>query len=69
MKDTDLLDNYSINFNGNLINLDSPIVMSILNTTPDSFYDGGQYNSIDKALKKIDNDLEHGATIIDIAIW
>ena len=66
MKDTDLLDNYSINFNGNLINLDSPIVMSILNTTPDSFYDGGQYNSIDKALKKIDNDLEHGATIIDI---
>ena len=40
--------------------------MSILNTTPDSFYDGGQYNSIDKALKKIDNDLEHGATIIDI---
>lgn len=66
MKDTDLLDNYSINFNGNLLNLDSPIVMSILNTTPDSFYDGGQYNSTDKALKKIDNDLEHGATIIDI---
>ena len=66
MKDKDLLDNYSINFNGNLLNLDTPIVMSILNTTPDSFYDGGNYNSIDKALIKVESDLENGATIIDI---
>ena len=40
--------------------------MSILNTTPDSFFDGGKYNSIDKALKKVENDLRQGATIIDI---
>ena len=66
MKDKDLLDNYSINFNGNLLNLDTPIVMGILNTTPDSFYDGGNYNSIDKALIKVESDLENGATIIDI---
>ena len=66
MKDTYLLDNYSINFKGNLISLDLPIVMSILNTTPDSFFDGGKYNSIDKALKKVESDLKMGATIIDI---
>jgi dihydropteroate synthase len=66
MKDTYLLDNYSINFKGNLIGLDLPIVMSILNTTPDSFFDGGKYNTIDKALKKVESDLKMGATIIDI---
>ena len=66
MKDTYLLDNYSINFNGNLLNLNTPIVMSILNTTPDSFFDGGNYNSLEGALKKVEKDLELGATIIDI---
>jgi dihydropteroate synthase len=66
LKDTYLLDNYSINFKGNLISLDLPIVMSILNTTPDSFFDGGKYNTIDKALKKVESDLKMGATIIDI---
>ena len=40
--------------------------MSILNTTPDSFFDGGKYNSIDKALKKVELDLKMGASIIDI---
>ena len=66
MKDTYLLDNYSINLNGNLLNLNTPVIMSILNTTPDSFFDGGNYNSLEKALKKVENDLELGATIIDI---
>ena len=42
------------------------MVMSILNTTPDSFFDGGKYNSIEKALKKVEKDLNQGATIIDI---
>ena len=66
MKDTYLLDNYSINFKGNLISLNRPVVMSILNTTPDSFFDGGKYNSIVKTLKKVEKDLNQGATIIDI---
>jgi len=66
VKDTYLLDNYSININGNLLNLNTPIIMGILNTTPDSFFDGGNYNSLYKALKKVEKDLEHGATIIDI---
>ena len=33
----------TINCKDKLLNLDSPIVMGILNVTPDSFYDGGNY--------------------------
>ncbi len=40
--------------------------MAILNVTPDSFYDGGRYNSLDSAKKRIDSIVEQGADIIDI---
>jgi dihydropteroate synthase len=40
--------------------------MGIINMTPDSFFDGGKYNSCDKALVKIENMLDQGASIIDI---
>ena len=44
----------SLNINGNLIDLSKPLIMGIVNMTPDSFYDGGNYNSKDKALKRIE---------------
>ena len=40
--------------------------MGILNVTPDSFFDGGKYESIDQALFQIERMLEEGASIIDI---
>lgn len=40
--------------------------MGILNTTPDSFFDGGQYNNVDNALLKAEKLLADGASIIDI---
>lgn len=40
--------------------------MGILNVTPDSFYDGGQYNEVDNALFQVEKMLEEGADIIDI---
>ena len=43
-----------------------PLIMGILNVTPDSFSDGGQYNSVDTALKHCEEMLEQGADIIDI---
>ncbi len=43
-----------------------PLIMGILNVTPDSFYDGGQYNRVDKALKQAVRLYEEGADIIDI---
>ena len=66
MKDTYLVGNYSINCKGNLIDLSTPKIMSIVNTTPDSFYDGGQYNTIEKALQKVEVDISNNATFIDI---
>ena len=40
--------------------------MGIINTTPDSFYDGGKYNSVEKALRLAERHLKEGATILDI---
>lgn len=42
------------------------IVMGILNATPDSFSDGGHYNSIDHALYHAEQMIKDGADIIDI---
>jgi len=41
-------------------------VMGILNVTPDSFYDGGFYKTVDDCLFRIDKMLSEGADIIDI---
>lgn len=43
--------------------------MAILNLTPDSFYDGGSYNSLDAILSKVDKYITEGADIIDIGAY
>ena len=48
------------------LDLNRPIVMGILNVTPDSFSDGGIYNCYDYALKHVASMVDHGAAIIDI---
>ncbi len=48
------------------LDLSLPQVMGILNVTPDSFSDGGRYNSVDSALKHVEQMLADGADIIDI---
>jgi dihydropteroate synthase len=45
---------------------DKPLVMGILNVTPDSFYDGGAYFTQDKAIERAFRMIEEGADIIDI---
>ena len=49
-----------------LISLQKPIVMGILNVTPDSFYEGSRTNSDKQILQKASQMLEEGATILDI---
>lgn len=48
------------------LDLNCPVVMGILNVTPDSFSDGGIYNRYDYALKHVASMVNHGAAIIDI---
>ena len=43
-----------------------PILMGILNVTPDSFSDGGKFNTIDAAIERATQMVEDGADIIDI---
>lgn len=46
--------------------LDRPLVMGILNVTPDSFFDGGEFLSVDDALRQAEKMITEGADIIDI---
>ncbi|MEL6695801.1 MAG: dihydropteroate synthase [Bacteroidota bacterium] len=56
----------SLNCRGKLLTLDRPRIMGILNLTPDSFSDGGQYNKDATALVRVAQMLTEGAEIIDI---
>lgn len=41
-------------------------IMGILNITPDSFSDGGMYNDLEKALARVEDMIDKGASIIDV---
>jgi dihydropteroate synthase len=56
----------TINCKGRLLDLSEPLVMGILNLTPDSFHDGGKYNDVDEILRHTEQMLTEGADIIDI---
>ena len=56
----------NINCNDKIIDLTTPKIMGILNVTPNSFFDGGQYNSIDAALAQTEKMITEGATFIDV---
>ena len=56
----------TINLNGNLMDLSTPKIMGILNVTPDSFYDGGMFDSNKKILDHVEKMLTDGADIIDL---
>ena len=48
------------------LNQDNYYIMGVLNITPDSFFDGGKYSSIDKIMFRVDEMIAEGVDIIDI---
>lgn len=56
----------TLHCNGQLLDLSRPVVMGILNVTPDSFFDGGKYTAEADVLKQTEKMLREGATILDI---
>jgi len=56
----------TINCKGKLIDLAQPKVMGVLNITPDSFFDGGSYNTPKAILKQVEKLINEGAAFIDI---
>lgn len=63
---TMLFPKITLNCKGQLLSLEEPIVMGVLNVTPDSFYDGGQYTANSSILQQVEKMLTAGAKIIDI---
>lgn len=57
---------YTLNCKGKLLLLDKPIVMGIINFTPDSFYTGSRMNSVGQAVQQAETMLQQGAAILDI---
>ncbi len=66
LKDTFFQSKNTLNCKGKIINLSSPVVMGIMNLGPDSFYDGGKYQTKLDVIKKADQLLSEGASIIDM---
>ena len=56
----------TLNCNGKPFVIDRPLVMGIVNVTPDSFYDGGRYTTESAILKRCEDIVEEGGDIIDI---
>ena len=56
----------TINVRGELVDLSTPLVMGILNMTPDSFYVESRVSSLDAVLERVGRMHQDGASIIDI---
>ncbi|GHE23754.1 dihydropteroate synthase [Sphingobacterium griseoflavum] len=59
----------SLNIGGQLVSLERPLIMGILNVTPDSFFDGGLHHRVDLAVVKAEQLLQDGADIVDIGAY
>ena len=57
---------FTLNCRGRLLVIERPIVMGIINTTPDSFYAGSRHAMVDDALRTAERMLTDGATILDV---
>lgn len=57
---------FSLRINNKIKVFTKPIIMGILNVTPDSFYDGGRFDSEEKILEHVQLMITEGAGIIDI---
>ncbi len=57
---------FTLNCNGRLIKWEQPVVMGIINATPDSFHSGSRVENIAEAIQKAGEMLENGASILDI---
>ena len=56
----------TIKCGGKLLTFEKPLVMGILNITPDSFYDGGKHSDMNKILSHVGKMLSEEADIIDV---
>ena len=56
----------TINARGHLLDMRAPLIMGVLNITPDSFYDGGAHDTVEDAVNHASNMIGEGAHIVDL---
>src|SRR6478609_4626151 len=56
----------TLNIKGKIHSFDGVMIMGILNVTPDSFFDGGKYESEEAIISRIHKMVSEGADIIDV---
>ncbi len=61
-----LYEQTTLNCNGQLLDLSSPIVMGVLNITPDSFYENSRFMGADSFLERMERMVTEGVSILDI---
>jgi dihydropteroate synthase len=57
---------FTLNCKGKLLVIENPLVMGIINITPDSFYAGSRFNSDKEILQQVEKMLIDGADILDV---
>ena len=57
---------FTLNCKGRILVINEPIVMGIINTTPDSFFAGSRYNQTEEVLLRAETMIRVGATILDL---
>ena len=57
---------FTLNCNGRLLLVDKPLVMGIINVTPDSFYENSRFTGTEAILEQAEKMLHEGAAILDI---
>ena len=57
---------FTLNCNGRLLFTDKPLVMGVINTTPDSFYEGSRRETVNAIVQQAESMLKLGADILDI---
>ena len=57
---------FTLNCKGRILVIDKPLVMGIINATPDSFFGGSRFNGVDEIVAKAEKMLNEGADILDI---
>ena len=57
---------FTLNCNGRLLYADKPLVMGIINATPDSFYEDSRRETVSEILQQAESMLKEGADILDI---
>ena len=57
---------FTLNCKGRLLTVEKPLIMGIINTTPDSFYEGSRFMAVDDILRQAEKMLQDGADMLDI---